>query len=151
VVAARPDDAEARRLLAQSLRESGRLPEALEQYGKALALAPADELARLGEAETLVRSKRYAEARRRLEDDLRQMPTSGLLSHALARLLAACPDRSVRDGARALELAQTVFVAQPSSEHASTMAMALAELGRCEEAAQWRRAPEDLAGSRCRP
>ncbi len=155
VVSARPDDAEARRLLAQVLRDGGHLPEALEQYGKAIVLAPADETARLGEAETLVRLGRYADARRRLEEDLKQMPSSGLLSHALARLLAACPDRSVRDGARALALAQAVWQAQPSATHARTVALALAELGRCEEAAQWRRTagdPEEArAGEPCRP
>jgi tetratricopeptide (TPR) repeat protein len=150
VVSARPDDAEARRLLAQALRDGGRLPEALEQYGKAVALAPADETARLGEAETLVRLGRYAEARRRLEEDLKQMPTSGLLSHALARLLAACPDRSVRDGARALALAQAVWQAQPSAAHARTVALALAELGRCDEAARWG-AETVKAGESCRP
>jgi tetratricopeptide (TPR) repeat protein len=167
VIAARPDDGEARRLLAQALRDGGHLPAALEQYGKAVALAPADEAARLGEAETLVRLGRYAEARRRLEDDLQQMPASGLLSHALARLLAACPDRSVRDGALALTLAQAVWQAQPSTAHARTLALAFAELGRCEEAARWQRTaveqarrngepvPEGLpagaAGDSCRP
>lgn len=143
VVAARPDDAEARRLLAQALRDGGHLSEAMDHYGKAITLAPADETARLGEAETLVRLGRYADARRHLEDDLKQMPTSGLLSHALARLLAACPDRSVRDGARALELAQAVWQAQPNAAHARTVALALAELGRCEEAAKWRRTAGD--------
>jgi protein O-GlcNAc transferase len=155
VVSARPDDAEARRLLAQALRDGGHLSEAMEHYGKAIALAPADETARLGEAETLVRLGRYADARRRLEEDLKQMPTSGLLSHALARLLAACPDPSVRDGARALALAQAVWQAQPSAAHARTVALALAELGRCEEAAEWRRMagdPEEArAGEGCRP
>jgi len=145
VVAARPDDAEARRLLARVLRDGGHLPEALAQYGKAVALAPGDETACLGEAETLVRLGRYAEARRRLEDDLARMPTSGLLSHALARLLAACPDRSVRDGARALALAQAVWQAQPSADHARTVALALAELGRCEQAADWRRIAAERA------
>jgi tetratricopeptide (TPR) repeat protein len=164
VVAARPDDAEAHGLLARVLRDGGHLPQALEQYGKAVALAPGDEAARLGEAETLVRFGRYAEARRRLEDDLTQMPTSGLLSHALARLLAACPDRSVRDGRRALALAQAVWQAQPSAAHARTVALALAELGRCDEAASWRRTAveqdrrsgepvqEEIAeGAPCRP
>jgi tetratricopeptide (TPR) repeat protein len=161
VVAARPEDAEARRLLAQALRDGGHLPEALEQYAQALALAPGDEAARLGEAETLVRLGRYAEARRRLEDGLGRMPTSGLLSHALARLLAACPDRSVRDGARALPLAQAVWQAQPTADHARTVALALAELGRCREAADWRRTalgqaspPGEQAledGDSCRP
>jgi tetratricopeptide (TPR) repeat protein len=145
VVAARPDDAEARRRLAQALRDGGRLLEALEQYGKAVALAPADETARLGEAETLVRLSRYAEARGRLEDGLKPMPTSGLLSHALARLLAACPDRTVRDGARALPLAQAVWQAQPTAAHARTVALALAELGRYDEAGQWQRTAAEQA------
>ena len=78
VVAVRPEDAEARRLLAQALRDGGHLPEALEQYGQAVALAPGDETARLGEAETLVRLGRYAEARRRSggrsEADAHQRP-----------------------------------------------------------------------------
>jgi tetratricopeptide (TPR) repeat protein len=144
-VAARPEDAEARRLLAQALRDGGHLPEALEQYGEAVTLAPGDEAACLGEAETLVRLGRYAEARKRLEDDLARMPTSGLLSHALARLLAACPERPVRDGARALPLAQAVWQAQPTADHGRTVALALAELGRCREAADWQHAALEQA------
>jgi len=138
-VAARPQDAGARRLRAQLLRDGGRLEEALPEYARAVELAPADETARLGEAETLVRLGRYAEARRKLDEDLRQMPASGLLTHALARLLAACPDRSVRDGARALELARAVWNARPATAHAETMALALAELDRCTDAAAWQR------------
>jgi len=136
-VAARPQDAEARGLRARLLRDAGRLAEALPEYARAVELAPADEAARLGEAETLVRLGRFAAARQRLEDSLNQMPASGLLSHALARLLAACPDRSVRDGARAMELARAVWNALPSAGHAETIALAFAELGRCSEAAQW--------------
>ena len=138
-VAARPSDAEARRLWAKALRDSGRPEEALAQYARAVELAPGDETARLGEAETLVRLSRHAEARRKLEEGLRQMPTSGLLTHALARLLAACPDTSVRDGARALELALAVWNTRPAAAHAETVALAMAELGRCSEAAQWQR------------
>jgi tetratricopeptide (TPR) repeat protein len=138
-LAARPDDAEALRLLARLLRDGGRLTEALPEYARAVELAPGDETARLGEAETLVRLERYAEARRRLEEGLKLMPQSGLLSHALARLLAACPDPSVRDGGRALELALAVWNAQPAAAHAETVALALAESGRCDEAAAWQR------------
>jgi len=138
-VKARPEDAEARRLRARLLRDAGRPEEALPEYARAVELAPGDETARLGEAETLVRLGRYAEARRKLEDGLRQMPASGLLSHALARLLAACPDRAVRDGARALDLALAVWNALPAAGHAETVAMALAELSRCTEAAEWQR------------
>jgi tetratricopeptide (TPR) repeat protein len=144
-VAARPEDAEARRLLAKTLRDAGRLPAALEQYRRAVELAPGDEAARLGEAETLVRLGRYAEARTRLDEALGQMPASGLLSHAQARLLAACPDLSVRDGERALKLALAVWQAQPAVPHAETVALALAELGRCDEAATWQRTARERA------
>ena len=146
-VAGRPDDAEARRLLARALRDDGRLPEALAQYRRAVELAPGDEAARLGEAETLVRLGRYGEARRRLDEALGQMPGSGLLSHAAARLLAACPDKSVRDGERALKLALAVWQAQPAAFHAETVALALAELGRCDEAATWQRTAAGRAQS----
>ena len=54
--------------------------------------------------------------------------------HALARLLATCPDHSVRDGERATRLAEQVMNRQLTLQHAETMAMALAEVGRFDEA-----------------
>jgi tetratricopeptide (TPR) repeat protein len=136
-VAARPQDAEARRELARLLRDAGRYEEALKEYGQAVEKAPSDEGARLGRAETLVRTGRYREARDLLEEDLRALPQSGLLAHGLARLLAACPDLSLRNGARALELGLALWNAQPAVPHAETVALAWAEIGRCEEAARW--------------
>jgi tetratricopeptide (TPR) repeat protein len=138
-LAARPDDAVARRFLAHALRESGQLELALAAYGRAVELAPGDEQARLEEAETLVRLGRLAAARDRLEAGLTLQPRSGLLAHGLARLLAAAPDLALRDGARALELARSVFAAAPSPLHATTVALALAEIGECAQAADWQR------------
>lgn len=135
----RPGDAEARRLLARTLRDGGKLQEALEQYNQAVRTEPSDDTARLGEAEALVRLERYAEARDRLEEGLRALPSSERLSRGLARLLAACPDRAVRDGHRALALAEALRLANPTPEHAALQALALAELGRCAEAAAWQR------------
>jgi uncharacterized protein HemY len=67
----------------------------------------------------------------------------------------------LRDGARALALAQAVWQGQPTADHARTVALSLAELGRCREAADWRRTalgqarqPEEPAyeeGVSCRP
>jgi tetratricopeptide (TPR) repeat protein len=138
-VKALPRDAEARRSLAHVLRESGQLEGALGEYREAVALAPADDLARLEEAETLVRLARYRQARERLEEGVRLLPASGLLAHGLARLLAACPDLSLRDGARALDLAVAIWRAQSTAGHAETVALAQAEMGRCDEAARWQR------------
>ena len=54
-------------------------------------------------------------------------------------MLAACPDDSVRDGPRALALAEELMSAEPTLSNAETLAMALAEVGRFAEAAEWQR------------
>jgi len=146
-VEALPRDAAARRAYAHLLRESGRLEAALGEYARAVELDPADDVARLEEAETLVRLGRYRPAWERLEDGVRSLPASGLLAHGLARLLAACPDPALRDGARARDLAATVWAARPTPEHAETLALAEAELGHCAEAARWERAAIDALDS----
>jgi tetratricopeptide (TPR) repeat protein len=145
--AALPNDAEARRALAEVLRDGGRLEEALPEYARAVALDPADERARVGEAETLVRLQRYGDAKTKLEEGFRALPRSGLLAYGLARLLAACPDPALRDGARARDLAFAVWQAQPTAGHAETVALANAEAGDCAEAARWQRIALDAAGS----
>lgn len=138
-VRAEPDDPEARLRLARMLERAGEPEQALTQYEALLEIDEDSEGARLGEAETLVRMGRHQEARRRLEEARSALPESGLLAHALARLLAASPDPSVRDGEQALELALRVARARPSAPHLETVAMALAELGRCADAATWQR------------
>lgn len=143
--AARPRDGEAHRELARLLRDAGRYDEALQEYGKAVESTPSDEGARLGRAETLVRTGKYKEARELLEKDLEVLPQSGLLAQGLARLLAACPDVSIRNGARALELGLALWSAQQAVPHAETVALAWAELGRCDEAARWERTAIDTA------
>ncbi|MGE5232501.1 MAG: tetratricopeptide repeat protein [Acidobacteriota bacterium] len=150
-VAALPADAEAERTLGRALRESGQLEDALAAYTRATALDPGDEAGRLGEAETLVRLERYSAARERLEAGLRALPRSGLLMHGLARLLAACPDATVRDGGRAIELAKPVFEAQPTALHAETLAMAYAEAGQCADAVRSARVARDLAAGHLPP
>ena len=49
-------------------------------------------------------------------------------------MLAACPDDDVRDGREALRLAQRSMELRQTIDHAETVAMALAELGRFDEA-----------------
>jgi hypothetical protein len=53
----------------------------------------------------------------------------------LAYLLVASPVYEKRDGKRALELAQAAYATTGSVNHGVLVAMALAELGRCDEAA----------------
>lgn len=145
--AALPGDAEAHRALAGVLRDGGQPEQALAEYARAVTIDPAEERGRLGEAETLVRLKRYGAARERLEEGLRTLPQSGLLTHGLARLLAACPDLTLRDGARARSLSFAVWQAQPTAGHAETVALANAEAGDCAEAGRWQRIALEAAGS----
>ena len=57
----------------------------------------------------------------------------------LAYLLAALPDLQLRDGARATELARSVYRTTRELGHGVLVAMALAEAGRCSEAADLQR------------
>jgi tetratricopeptide (TPR) repeat protein len=136
---------EARFSLANALRRSGRVRESFSHYDEVLRLDPAVSQASFGYAMGLVRLGRYQEARDRLERDIKTFPDQPGLLHALARLLAAAPDDRVRDGARALMLVGELLKAQRTLGLAETMAMALAELGRFDEAIRWQRDAIDFA------
>ncbi len=134
-----PVDVEARLELARALRRLGRGEEALGHAARAAELDPARPDARLLEAQILVRQGRFDEARGRLEAAHAVMPDAGQIVAALSKLLAACPDLSQRDGPRAVGLALAVYRATGDVRHAETVALALAEAGRCDEAVSWQR------------
>ena len=62
-----------------------------------------------------------------------------------ARILAASPHDALRDGDRALVLAQRLVAARRNSQSLETLAMALAEPGRFAEAARVQREAITLA------
>src|SRR6185436_1965769 len=64
-----------------------------------------------------------------------QFPEKGRTSLTLAYLLVAFPQYEKRDGKRALQLGQAAYAATGTVNHGVLVAMALAELGRCDEAA----------------
>lgn len=130
-----PGFLKARLALGGLLAQSGRYGEAAEIYHRAVEQAPEDEAARLAETTALILAGRHGQARERLEAGLEVLPDSPALLRTLARHLAASPDRSVRDGARALELARRALEIEPTLENAETLAMAQAEAGRFDQAA----------------
>ena len=132
-----PGYTEPRFSLANVLRRTGRVQESLSQYAEVLRLDPAVSQASFGYAMGLVRLGRYQEARARLESATKTFPDQPGLPHALARLLAAAPDDRVRDGNRAMSIMNDLLKAQQTIAMAETMAMALAESGRFDEAAAW--------------
>lgn len=135
VAVANPRDVETLRQLERCLRELGRADEAFEVLEHIVDLAPEseDELLRL--VTELLERKRYREAYDRLDRGNALFPDRGRTAHELARLLASSPELDLRDGERALELASLVVSARRTTEHGETLAMALAEVGRCDEAA----------------
>ena len=137
VVSKAAGDAEANRMLGIALRRSGNLERAVEVLEFAVALDPALEQSHLDLAAARVDLGLYAEAVQGVEDAYFERPNSGLLTHLLARLLSSVPQLDLRDGDRALRMAQLVYGSQSTVSHAETVAMALAELGRCVDAREW--------------
>jgi len=145
VVAMTPYDAEAQLMLARALVASGDDWASLEHVKLAAQLDPGGEAAVTGGAAALVRLELYSRARSVLEAAHERIPANGDIAFALARLLAACPDPEVRDGQRALDLAQAIFAVKPTPRHAQLMAQAYAELDRCKEAVAWQQQVVDAA------
>ncbi len=152
------------RLLAQQ----GQYPEAASHFARAISRNPANAGWHRDRAMALILGRRYAAARGALTSGLgaveRANPESSeaAVDHLrilLSRLLSACPDPQIRDGRQALGIAQRLMADRPSLEHAETMAMALAEMGSFEQAADIqqqvlaeaeRRGAEPSAGQRQR-
>ncbi len=134
-LAADPAQGGAHHYLANALMRSGHYAEAAKHYSAAVAADPKDTPARFMRALALIRSGHQREARDVLEVALSESPDDAMVKLALARLLAASPDDGVRDGAKALSMAQSLFDHVHSLENAEALAMAQAEVGRFKDAA----------------
>ena len=124
-----PNYLEARLALGDVRRRTGRFEQAMADYQEALGIDPRSAEARFGYAMALVRLNRYREVRDWLEESARTFPERREFSHALARILAAAPDATVRDGQRAMALIKALFSSDQSPDVVETMAMVAAELG----------------------
>jgi tetratricopeptide (TPR) repeat protein len=134
-----PEDGETRFLLARELRKARRLDEALAELSRVVDSDSGNEEALLEEVSLLTAKRQYGRAVERLEKSYALFPQRGRTVVMLAFLLATRPEQDLRDGARALELARRAYEATSLVNHGAIVAMALAELGRCAEAAEWQR------------
>jgi tetratricopeptide (TPR) repeat protein len=132
-----PDDPAARLSLADALRRNGRDVEALPHYAAVIKTNPSASPAYFGSAMALVHLKRWADARDALNRAAATFRDQPGFAHALARVLAAAPDDRVRDGQRALTIVEALLEHQRTLELMQTMAMALAEVGRFDDAVRW--------------
>ncbi|MCY3969792.1 MAG: tetratricopeptide repeat protein [Acidobacteria bacterium] len=135
---------EAHALLGRLLAQQGQYPEAASHFARAISRNPANAGWHRDRAMALILGRRYAAARGALTSGLgaleRANPeaSEAAVDHLrilLSRLLSTCPDPQIRDGRQALGIAQRLMADRPSLEHAETMAMALAETGNLEQAA----------------
>lgn len=139
-LAAAPASVPARVNLASALVQRGDVTRAIEQLQHAYADAPEDvEPSIVSLALLLSEREQYRDAIALLDGAERRSPGRRAPATLLARLLASAPQLALRDGTRALAIATAVQAAHATPADAETMALALAELGRCQEALNWMR------------
>ena len=126
---------EARLLLAAIFGHLNRFDEAATQFRAVIDRSPRNEQAWQGELIALLMAQRYSDARERLREALEIYPRSAPIAHTLARLLVSSPVPGDRRGELGLELVDRVRAFDETDGVAETRAMALAEVGRLDEAA----------------
>lgn len=147
-----PESAVRLESLARFLGRQTRFAEAADAYDRAVAVEGLRASAHFGRAMALLLDESYVDARLALEQSTARLPGDLALAHLLARLLATCPEGGVRDARLGHELAIEVHRVAPSPDHAQTVAMALAGLGRFEEAVAWQaRAVEEIGATGSEP
>ena len=133
--------------LAQLLAGAGELDRALPLFEMASRGRPRDENAHFGRSMTLLLLERDVDAVRVLEEALEWLPGHPGLRHLLARVLATSDSAPARDGERAARMAEELVRERLTMDHAETFAMALAEVGRWDEAIVWQQRVLDRASS----
>lgn len=133
-----PDYAEAHNNLGEALLQKGRTDEAIAHYQRALELKPeyADAHYNLGNG--LLQKGQIQDALGHYESAIKINPTALGAQNNLAWVLATGPEASLRNGTRAVELAQEASRLSGGSHPVvlHTLAAAQAEAGRFAEAAE---------------
>ena len=134
----RPGYAQAHNNLGVALIRLGKNNEAIEHFQQALQLKPDYSVARKNLVAVLIKQRRFRQAIRFLEQRLSQAPDDIELTLDLARLLSTCPEPKLRNGTRAVQLAQRACQATPNRDPMAldVLAAAYAEIGRFQKAIQ---------------
>jgi protein O-mannosyl-transferase len=144
-----PNHAGAHNNFANALLVQGRVDEAIPHFQQALQLQPNLAEAHNGLANALLPKGRAAEAVTHYEAALATLPNHPYLLNNLAWVLATCPDASVRNGARAVELARQADQLSGGKDPGllGTLAAAYAEAGRFTDAIATAQRALDLAAA----
>ena len=135
------------------LIQQGKVNQAIAHWEKATAIDPGDIHAHVFLGNALATQGEFQLAIAHLQKAIEINPNDLRASSRLARLLATCPKDSIRDGARAVELAERVCKATGHKipELLDTLAAAYAEAGRFPEAVATAAKAEGLAEPRQKP
>jgi len=116
-----------------------KLTEAVEQSTEALAKHPKNDSALLGRARCYEQLRDFPATIADYETMIQRYPQQPSFMNSLAHLLATCPDESLRDGPRAIRLAEEMIEfyrqqlfgedSRSLAQHLDTLAAAQAEMG----------------------
>ena len=102
----RPENGPAHDNLAKALLKKGQVAEAMVHYRKFLEIEPENVEARNTLGTALIQQGHVKEAIDQWQDALALQPDNGNAASNLAWVFATCPETSLRDGARAVELGE---------------------------------------------
>jgi tetratricopeptide (TPR) repeat protein len=131
-----PQDAQAHNWLGVLLFKQGRGDESLVHLRRALQIDPTLAGAQSTLGDLLLRRGQAKEAITRYQTALELAPNSARVLNNFAWVLATCPDSSLRDGAKAVGLAQRAgqISGQTNVSVLGTLAAAQAEVGKFDQA-----------------
>ena len=142
-VSANPENVTAHVNLGAALTQTADLNGAVEQFEATLRLDPNNTTAHYNLAVLLANENKHAQAVVHLEAVSSINPNDIGARVMLITLLATSSQSESRE--RALKLAQSLYESTGSLQHGTLVSLALAELGRCSEAADWQRKIIELA------
>jgi tetratricopeptide (TPR) repeat protein len=134
-----PERVDARFQRALLLGHMQRLEEALTELERIIEQEPRHAAGRRAHIMTLILLQQYGPARVQLNEAMRLFSRDAELAHLQARFLATVPDERVRDGELALQVSMRLAQAVDKPRVRETLAMALAETGEFERAAEIQR------------
>jgi tetratricopeptide (TPR) repeat protein len=132
-------DLDARLFLARELAKVDRTDEATVEFSRVVEADPNREAAVIERAQLLQSKGEFKVALEGLEKAHALYPQKVNTRTLLTYTLAASPQTDLRDGTRALKLAQELYSTRASLQNGQLVVLAFAEVGRCDEAAAWQR------------
>jgi len=149
----RPENGPAHDNLAKALLQKGQVTEAMVHYRKFLEIEPQNVEARNIVGTALIQQGRVREAVDQWQGALAIQPDNGNAASNLAWVFATCPEDSIRDGARAVELGEKALRISGGKIPMihKVLAAAYAESGRFADAIETAQRGAELATTQGNP